>query len=174
MTKHEVGQLCSRVLSIWTLIAAISGLNYPVSLLELSSRSQPGYGAITFVLSLIPSILLFVLCAILWFKTEALGTRVTLSSEIDESAGMSPQILQSIVFSFVGLSLLTSVINNIENIAVLISYRTAGERARLAFLIAEVLVKLALGSWLFWGSKSLRRLGAYILNSVNSAFEKDW
>ncbi|MGA2260710.1 MAG: hypothetical protein ABSH28_04650 [Acidobacteriota bacterium] len=173
MTNREIGRLSCRVLSIYTLTGFIGSLAMPVSMLQ-PVMWRPG-STTTWLLTLVPPLLLLLLGAFLWFGAEALGARMILSSESSEStSGATPQVIQRIAFAVAGILILVGAISSlrlfIQQIAIRISHsRSPMDNLDLTMLGVEVGIRFALGAWLLVPD-SVRLL----VQKAKPLVQKDW
>jgi hypothetical protein len=174
MTKRDVVRLSCKVLSIYTLIAFLASLAFPLSMLQ-PVMWHPG-NTLVWLLSLIPTILLLLLSAYLWFGADALSARIVPGPECSEStSGLTAVVIQRIAFSLVGILVLVGAMSPLRQVIDQIGIRIAriGPRSTdlwLAMLAIEVVIRLALGAWLLLGSENVRRL----LQKAKPLVEKDW
>lgn len=179
MTNREVCRLSCRVLSIYTLTGFIGSLTFPLSMIQPAMwhpESTPAW-----LLLLIPSILFLVLSAFLWFGAEALGARMISGAESSESAsGVTSEVMQRIAFAVAGILIFAGAIGPLVRLIQQISYRiSSGPVPRMddlgiAMLAVEVVIRLALGVWLLFGSERVRRLLQRLLQLAKPLVKKDW
>jgi hypothetical protein len=179
MTNREVGRLSCKVLSICTVIGFIASLTFPISTLQLSMLEPPrGHqGSTSWLLSLIPPILLLVLSACLWFGAEALAAHMISGAESSERASsVTPEVIQRIAFAVAGILIFAGAISPLVRLIQQISYRILNSRVPMmddlgiAMLVVEVMIRLALGVWLLFGAESVSRL----LQLAKPLVKKDW
>jgi hypothetical protein len=176
MKKSEALEVGFKVLSVYAFIQGITGLGIPISLHEsqnlasaLASRQGASIPSTFSVALFLPSVLLFLLGAILWLnakKTEV-GS-LAQESDAGSATGLNPQILQSIIFSALGIFIIIESVAPLANVATTLNvYALARHDNRLFmapfpyFRLIEGLVKLSFGCWLIIGSRSLRRFKSW-------------
>jgi hypothetical protein len=174
MTKRDVVRLSCKVLSIYTLIAFLASLAFPLSMLQ-PGMWHPGNTLVWF-LTLIPAMLLLLLSACLWFGADVFSARMVPDPECSEStSGLTAVVIQRIAFSVAGILVLVGALSPLERVVNEISLRISGVRVpmgilSLVMLAIEVVIRLALGTWLLLGSENVRRL----LEKAKPLVEKDW
>lgn len=172
MTGRSWAALFCKLLAIYVIIELINNLSYYSVLPSLVGRAEAWETAVVTVSILVPSILLAGLGYFLWTRAEYLSARMTGEGPKEEK-GMSPLDAQVIAFTTVGLFVLAMTIPEIFHhmyslYALRDAHTTFEEWANIANLgkMIESVLRLAIGIWLFLGSKnivfflrSLRRAG---------------
>ncbi len=125
MRKQEIGELCCKVLSIYTFIAALSNSQGAfLSLFAFRSSSRPVGGSIapTVVLNpllalFVPFLLLLCLSACLWLYADRIAMRMFPEDEKSAvmSTGPMPETIRRIAFIVAGILILNSAISALTN-----------------------------------------------------------
>jgi hypothetical protein len=174
MKKREVARLSCKVLSIYTLTIFFASLMGPLSLLQ-PPMWRPG-NTLVWLLTLIPAILLLLLTACLWFGADVLSARMVPDPECSEStSGLTAVVIQRIAFSVTGILVLVGALFPLGRVISEIGLRISAVRVPMDILslvmpATEVVIRLALGTWLLLGSENTRRL----LEKVKPLVKKDW
>ena len=166
MNKSEIGELSLKILSICAFIGALNALHLPIAWLQ--TGTQVTDNQMVWILSFIPSVLLFLFSGILWLstKTPKADSQATADSPTNTST-ITPDILLSMAFSVTGIFVLIGTLNLLPNfLSQLIariqgSYR--GDMIRFWLGIAIIVIRLALGCWLLFGTKGMQILKTRLL-----------
>lgn len=173
MHKSEAIEVGFKVLSMYAFMQGITALGIPISLHESAIALQrlPGrMGAESDTFSaavFLPSALLFLFGGLLWLNAK----RIKVSSPDQESTlengtGLTPQILQRIIFSALGIFIVVGSVAPLGNI---VSALNLHDRRVFVlnpvnyYRIAEGLLRLIFGCWLIIGSKGLRKFQSWLL-----------
>jgi len=157
MTKHEIGVLACRVLSIYTIISAVKTIYYIVFLV------QPIEGVSTtwrIFASVVPFVLFATLGILLWVLADHIVVHMLAGTKASDSKVASLDI-QSIAFSTVGLLVLADVIPRISQLIVRLSVKVHNAplqellSARTKVQAAGMVAQLAVGLGLFFGARGL-------------------
>ena len=172
MTNREAGLLGGKLLGLYTLIIALSALQAPISYLylgKINNQSTPTV-LLAFIFAFVPSILLFLFGYYLYFNAGALGTWEDPEKQVSgSSAGMTPQVVQRIAFSVVGLLILDGAIAHWGMVVPNLFFPFQRHDAYFWVHLAEALIQTALGLWLFFGTENFQRitsLGSRFIESL--------
>jgi len=182
MKKSEAIEVGFKVLSMYAFSLGISSLGIPISIHESAItirtlQSRMGSVSDTFsVAAFLPSALLFLFGVLFWLNSKkAKDASSAQESPTESITGLTPQMLQSIIFSALGIlvvsesaaalgnviSFLSVYISNLHNNRVIMSpfpyYR-----------LVEGLGKLIFGGWLIIGSRGLRKFQNWLLENAKS------
>lgn len=172
MTGRSWAVLFCRLLAIYVIIELITSLSYCSILPSLVGRAEAWETAAVTASFLVPTLLLAGLGYFLWTRAEYLSVRVTRESPGEEK-GMSPLDAQVIAYTSVGLFVLAMTIPEIfRHMYSLYTLRDAHmttfeEWANISNLskMIESVFRLAIGLWLFFGSRSI----VFFLRSLRRA-----
>ena len=173
MKKTEIGELSCKILSVYSFIQALGALTLPVAVHQPTMRDHPSM--LFSIATFIPATLLFLFSGLLWLSAKQLEAFSDSGQESPESAsGITPQILQSIAFSVVGILILVGTLSYLVQI---VGQSLHGNPLRDPWFwlrSVETLIRLALGSWLLIGSKGQRKFKLWLLENLRSVVHKDW
>jgi len=173
MKKAEIGELSYKILSIYSFICALGALTFPISVHQPAMRDHPS--TLFSIVSFIPAALLFLFSGLLWLSAEQLEASSDSGRESSESAsGITPEILQSIAFSVVGILILVGTVSYLVQIVGQSLHGNPLRNPWFWLYLVETLIRLALGSWLLIGSKGQRKFKLWLLENLRSVVHKDW
>ena len=156
MTKKEIATLSFKMLSLYAFISAIDKL--PRIFYSMSHNDLRGPGMINFVMAAVPPLLLVICGMLLWFMAPLLAVSIFKSTVSENEPNASFVDIQTIAFSVAGLYVLASALPNlVESVSmyyIIVSHTTEGG-APLGETIIVLMLKIALGFWLFFGSRSI-------------------
>ena len=177
MNKNEALEVGFKFLSIYAFMQGLTVLGIPISLQQsqvalnaLASRQGATIPSSIFsAAAFLPSALLFILGAVLWLSAKRNEVSPTDQESPSESkSGFTPQILQSIIFSALGIWIIMESLTSLANVANALNiYALARHQNRFFmapfpyFRFFEGLIKLIFGCWLIIGSRSLRRFKSW-------------
>jgi len=157
MTKKEIVSLSLKLAGIYCLIMSISYLSFAI----MNVVSAWMKGSLYMLISIIPSVLLLLFGAYLIFSSKLPSKMASSMIEEEKTTSFTFQDIQVLAFSIIGVWLLSSAIPNfIQAIVRIIMYSTS-QRSVSVYLIPQIVaavLKLALGIYLFSGSKGLAKL----------------
>jgi len=190
MKKAEVAALSFKILAVYAFIAALVAVNAPIltgtAFRFMPQKDMPQTSMILPILAYIPSLLLFLFSLILWRSGKKMEARASAQAPSEDASGLTPQILQNIAFSILGICILIDAIPHVCDVGMglvrMIDMKVAVGNggldpwgmASLWMRFAETLIRLAIGIWLVVGSKRLREFKSRLLAGVQSAVKKDW
>lgn len=173
MTKKEIVSLSLKLAGIYCLIMAIAYLNFTVMAVVSSLRGQGFWDMlisitpfVLLLLSFTPFVLLLLFAAYLMFSSK-LPSRIASSMiEEEKTTSFTFQDIQVLAFSIIGVWLLSSAIPTLIQVIVrIILLHSTSQRSfsvfRDSYIISQIVaavLKLALGIYLFSGSKGLAKL----------------
>lgn len=174
MSKREIAVLACKILSIYTIIKAITVLFYFAQSFGFFFRGQQE--AFRFALwligGLLPFVLLIIFGILLWYLSDQLAARMISDTVTSES---NPKIvsthIQAIAFSVIGLFVLAEALPRLTRIIIALSIRPLNMQnqqlihADKIAQIGALFVQLAIGFWLLLGSRRL----VNILKTVREA-----
>jgi hypothetical protein len=173
MNKGEATEVGLKLLSMYAFLEGISALTLPISLREsqIALHSNTTFSPAAFI----PSVLLFLFGIILWLNAETSEASALNDKSIEENiGGLTPQILQRIVFSALGILIVIQSIAPLGNVISAFARYFQDKYVTTSrfpyYRLIEVLVKLIFGSWLIIGSRSLKTFQAWLLSNI----KKDW
>jgi hypothetical protein len=148
-------------------VQALLAFEYPVALLQPGMRDHASLAYR--IASFVPTVMLFLLSAILWLSSGQFAPSPGSGPKSDETpSGITPQILQNIAFSVVGILILVNTVSFSGHI-VLQSLRENPWRDPSYWLnVVDSMIRLALGSWLLFGSEGLRRFKSWLLENAKT------
>lgn len=131
------------------------------------------------IVSFLPAVLLFLFSVFLWLSAKNLESPSQPIADPSAGAlGITPEILQSIAFSFAGILILVGTLSYLPNLIVQLTVKFQGgipeNWLRFWLDLAIAVIRLALGFWLLFGAKGIRALTARFLNSIKPLVQKDW
>ncbi len=162
MNKHETMEVACKILSIYAFIVSLSSLQFPLSI-------RPAFTMLNYsmILLFVPTAGLLLLSVVLWLTANnwLLAGRIAAKSPQtplpENASGITPQLIQSIVFSALGILMVVDSIAPLCGLFALSSaIRTINRNVNwtLSFVpLVQGVVKLGLGLWLLLGSKGLRK-----------------
>ncbi|MHC4213240.1 MAG: hypothetical protein ACYSWP_07715 [Planctomycetota bacterium] len=163
MTKNEIVSLSLKLLGIYCLIIAITHLSYAIQSV-VSLFKQEEFGSI---LILIPFVLLLLLFGLYLIFSDRLPLKMTsLMTQEEKTTSFTFQDIQVLAFSIIGVWLLSSAVPNFFHVIVQIILIRSTSQRPVSFLqnsiyisqIVAVVLKIALGIYLFSGGKGLTQL----------------
>lgn len=169
MTKKEIVSLSVKLAGIYCLITALTHLSYAVPSVIYSSKKEGFwtiFTSITTCLSIllyfIPFVLLLLFGFYLIFSDKLPSKMASLIIQEEKANSFSFHDIQVLAFSIIGVWLLVNTIPSFFRIIVqIIVQRSDSQRSMNAFLIFQLVslvLKLALGIYLFLGGKGLADL----------------
>lgn len=183
MKKSEAIEVGFKVLSMYSFMMGITALGIPISIHEsqitLRTLQRMGAGSDTFSpISYLPAALLLLFGVFLWLKARKseLGM-ATQELTAESGTGLTPQILQRIIFSALGIFIVVesaAPLGNVVSTLNLHDRRVFVVNPIIYYRIVEGLFRLVFGCWLIIGSKGLRKFQSWLLESVKSVGQKDW
>ena len=167
MTRQEVGQLCCKVLGIYTLVAGIAVSEG--AFLSLAVVRQGGI--LARITTFLPAFLLLSFSGYLWLYAEPIAARMfSNEAPAEHASGVTPEILRRIAFVFAGILIVNSALTDLAQ--VIASLLTPQMTVHSAVYLGDAIVRLVLGFWLIFGSQRLRSwFGAKTLQNLT---KKDW
>jgi hypothetical protein len=173
MNKNEAIKVGFKVLSMYAFMQGITALGIPISIYEITIpwqrlQGSMGTGSDTFSAAVfLPSALLFLFGGLLWLSAK----RIKVSSTDQESTaengiGLTPQILQRIIFSALGIFIVVGSVAPLGNIVTALNLhdrRVFVQNPVIYYRIADGLLQLIFGCWLIIGSKGLRKFQSWLL-----------
>ena len=169
MTKSDIFSLALKILGIYTLIIAISSLRmtfYMIFAYFNNHQSAPSMASII-VGSLLPLLLLLLLSYYLIDRSDKLGKLVFPNSQSEKVVvSISTAEVQAIAFSIIGVLVIVWAIPKLFQVVIQISFLklhlkdvfSPGMSQKLIEYSIDVLSRLALGIYLFFGSKGLVKI----------------
>ena len=167
MTKREVASLALKLSGIYAFIVSVSSFRTMMFMIA-SIGDHPGQGLNSTLLAAgygIPLLLLLFLGWYLISASERLSRLIfPQDAAEDKISALSSEDAQTIAFSVVGLLLLTKAVPGLFRVILWISdiysrnLPLAFSKGRLVQEAVVVVVRLALGLYLFLGSKGLSEL----------------
>lgn len=175
MKKAEAVEVGLKVLSLYAFLEGINALAVPISLREsqITIHASTSFPAAAFI----PSALLFVFGIILWLNAKRTeSSSIVEKSAVENAIGLTPRILQGIVFSALGILIITQSLAPLGNLISAISAISAlyflDNHAFISrfpyYRLIEAFAKLIFGIWLIIGSRSLRKFQSWLLENVKS------
>jgi hypothetical protein len=171
MTKREVASLALKLLGIYAFILAISSFHSMMISLAIGAQytGTTSHDSTFFLLAAGSGIPLLLLIFLGWYLIAASErlSKGLFPQEVgeDKISALSSEDAQTIAFSVVGLLLLTKAVPNLFRVMLRISsalqYKTLSATVIKTGIIQSsvvVVVQLALGLYLFLGSKGLSGL----------------
>ncbi len=173
MTKKEIVSLSLKLAGIYCLIMSISYLSFALMTIVPALRRQGFWDMlisitpfVSLLLSITPSLLLLLFGAYLMFSSKLPSRMASSIIQEEKATSFTFQDIQVLAFSIIGVWLLASAIPAFfRPVIQIIVQRSASQRPVSVFqngyfisqIVAAVL-KLALGIYLFSGSKGLAKL----------------
>ena len=185
MTIHEIARLGCKLLSIYAIINALNSLPRFGSGLAYYLQRQPGEEirgisyAIILIGGIIPFILFIMFGLLLWFMADTLSVRMAKDMEASPlGTKVVVDDVASLAFFVVGLIILAHMIPDVAQLSIILLYKAQmyaeipsqlrGQRlltAETMGLIGSLIIQLALGLWLIFGSGTLIRFFKNIRNT---------
>jgi hypothetical protein len=166
MNKSEIGELSLKILSICAFILALDALQLPIAWMQ--TGIQAPNNQTVWILSFVPAVLLFLFSGILWLSAKPIKPNSKVTPDPATNAPtIAPNILVSMAFSVTGIFVLIGTLNLLPNILNQLiakihgSYR--GDLVRFWLGIIVIAMRVALGSWLLFGGKSLQAVKKRLL-----------
>ncbi len=179
MEKSEALEVGFKVVSLYAFLQGISALSLPISMHEntVAFRAlQDKMGSVSgtfFAAAFLPSASLFSFGILLWLnskRTKVSSTEPAQELLAEHANSLSPQMLQSIIFSALGILIVVEsvapIVNSISALSVFLQ-NLHDNRVIMSpfpyYRLIEGLVKLFFGCWLIIGSKGLNRFKYWLL-----------
>jgi len=158
MTKKEIVSLSLKLAGIYCLILSISYLSFAI----MSAVSAWRQGFLYMLISIIPSVLLLLFGAYLIFSNKLPSIMASSMIQEEKKTSFTFQDIQVLAFSIIGVWLISSAIPTFIQAILQITVLYSGSQQSvpvysISQIVASVL-KLALGIYLFSGSKGLAKL----------------
>jgi hypothetical protein len=151
MTKKEIVSLSLKLAGIYCILMA---LTYS-SIAMISIFSYRGQSFLVTLFSLMPFILFLASGIYLIFSTKIDAKLIPSIDQESKPSSLSSHEIQSLAFSIIGVFVLVNAIPDFIQIIITV---TSGINVSYLSHIVAVLIKLALGIYLFLGSKGLSGL----------------
>jgi hypothetical protein len=168
MTKKEIVSLSLKLAGIYCLIMAITHLNFTI--MSVVSSLREGFWSmlisitpfILLLLSITPFVLLLLFGAYLILSNKLPSKMVSSMIEEEKTTSFTFQDIQVLAFSIIGVWLISSAIPTFIQAIVRITllYSSSQQSVSVYFIpqILAAVLKLALGIYLFSGSRGLAKL----------------
>lgn len=180
MSGKDIAILSCKILAVCSVINAAKALNYLMMLNELfHGNVRPGAVIPILISSMMPFILLLALGLVLWLKAGRIAAYMLPDrEEALERAALSIEDVQSTAFSVIGILVLAGAIpqmvQTVSSIVIMhnLQYDSKNQwfYAHDIVRIAELVVQLIIGIWLFFGSRGIvglyRRMREAGLNKI--------
>jgi len=175
MKKQEIGELCCKIFSMYTFIAAVSDSEGALlSLVAFQTAARRAVAPFPCVVVFFPSVLLCCLSACFWLYAEDIARRMF--PDKDEPAGTSSSLpsnsdaLKRIALAIAGILILNSAVSSLINpissiLAVPRQFTIYSKTDSVAAVI-----RIVLGTWLILGTRRLHSLA----NRLRNLTKKDW
>ncbi|RKY56513.1 MAG: hypothetical protein DRP89_01215 [Candidatus Neomarinimicrobiota bacterium] len=166
MTKNDIFSLALKILGIYALIVAITTIRFSLSMI-LSCISSPQYSPgllSTIIASLIPLLLLLTLSYFLIKMSEKLSELLIPNGNVERiKTSLSTKEIYYIAFSIIGVFVIVTALPKLFQVITQFSYFkihkgdafSARIGQRLIESSVDVIVRFALGFYLFFGGKGL-------------------
>ena len=158
MTKKEIVSLSLKLAGIYCLIMSISYLSFAI----MNVVSAWMKGSLYMLISIIPSVLLLLFGAYLIFSSKLPSKMASSMIEEEKTTSFTFQDIQVLAFSIIGVWLLSIAIPTfIQAILQITVLYSGSQRSVPVYSISQIVasvLKLALGIYLFSGSKGLAKL----------------
>jgi hypothetical protein len=119
--------------------------------------------------------MLLLFSALLWFFARRIAANsVSEPEDTGGSPGITPQLLQSIGFSIVGILILVDTLGYLGSLVSDSLGRNPVTNLFFWIHLVITVARLAIGAWLILGSDRLRILGTRMRDSLDGAIHKDW
>ncbi len=169
MTKKEIVSLSLKLAGIYCLIMAIAYLNFTVMAVVSSLRGQGFWDMlisitpfVLLLLSITPFVLLLLFGVYLIFSSKLPSKMASSMIEEEKTTCFTFQDIQVLAFSIIGVWLLSSAIPTfIQAIVRITVLHSSSQRSVYVYIIPQIVapvLKLALGIYLFSGSRGLAKL----------------
>ncbi len=169
MTKKEIVSLSLKLAGIYCLIMAISHLNFAIMSAVSVLRRQGFWDMLISItpfalllLSFTPVVLLLLFGAYLIFSSKLPSKIASSMIEEEKTTSFTFQDIQVLAFSIIGVWLLSSAIPTfIQTIVRITVLYSSSQQSVPVYFISQIVasvLKLALGIYLFSGSKGLAKL----------------
>ncbi len=163
MTKKEIISLSLKLAGIYCLIMAISHFCYAIPSLVILGRR--GFWSMLLLLSLTPFVLLLLFGAYLIFSSKLPSKMASSMIQEEKTTCFTFQDIQVLAFSIIGVWLISCAIPYFIYATVRIVEHSTSQQSVPVFrdsnIISQIVtavLKLALGIYLFSGSKGLAKL----------------
>ncbi len=173
MTKKEIVSLSLKLAGIYCLIMAITHLNFAIMYAASALRGQSFWSMLISItpfllllLSFTPVVLLLLFGAYLIFSNKLPSKMASSMIEEEKTTCFTFQDIQVLAFSIIGVWLLSSTIPTFIQVIVRITVLYSASQQsvpvfRNSYIISQIVaavLKLALGIYLFSGSRGLAKL----------------
>ncbi len=169
MTKKEIVSLSLKLAGIYYLIMAIAYLNFTIMAVVSSLRGQGFWDMlisitpfVLLLLSITPFVLLILFGAYLIFSNKLPSKMASSMIEEEKTTCFTFQDIQVLAFSIIGVWLLSSAIPSfIQAIFRITVLYPSSQQSVPVYTISQIVaavLKLALGIYLFSGSRGLAKL----------------
>ena len=158
MTKKEIVSLSLKLAGIYCLILSISYFGFAI----MNAVSSWRQGFLYMLISITPSVLLLLFGAYLIFSNKLPSKIASSMIQEEKTTSFTFQDIQVLAFSIIGVWLISSAIPTFIQAILQITVLYSGSQQSvpvysISQIVASVL-KLALGIYLFSGSKGLAKL----------------
>jgi len=158
MTKKEIVSLSLKLVGIYCLILSISYFGFAI----MSAVSSWRQGFLYMLISITPSVLLLLFGAYLIFSNKLPSIMASSMIQEEKTTSFTFQDIQVLAFSIIGVWLLSIAIPTfIQAILQITVLYSGSQRSFPVYFISQIVasvLKLALGIYLFSGSKGLAKL----------------
>jgi len=158
MTKKEIVSLSLKLAGIYCLILSISYFGFAI----MNAVSAWRQGFLYMLISITPSVLLLLFGAYLIFSNKLPSIMASSMIQEEKTTSFTFQDIQVLAFSIIGVWLLSSAIPNFIQAILQITVLYSGSQQSVpVYFISQIVasvLKLALGIYLFSGSKGLAKL----------------
>ena len=158
MTKKEIVSLSLKLVGIYCLILSISYFGFAI----MSAVSSWRQGFLYMLISITPSVLLLLFGAYLIFSNKLPSIMASSMIQEEKTTSFTFQDIQVLAFSIIGVWLLSIAIPTfIQAILQITVLYSGSQRSVPVYSISQIVasvLKLALGIYLFSGSKGLAKL----------------
>ena len=158
MTKKEIVSLSLKLAGIYCLILSISYFGFAI----MSAVSSWRQGFLYMLISITPSVLLLLFGAYLIFSNKLPSIMASSMTQEEKTTSFTFQDIQVLAFSIIGVWLLSIAIPTfIQAILQITVLYSGSQRSVPVYSISQIVasvLKLALGIYLFSGSKGLAKL----------------
>ena len=166
MTKSDIFSLALKILGIYAIIVAISTLRFSLSMI-FAYVTNPQYSpSLVSIIagSLLPLLLLLILSYYLIKRSDKLGKTIFPNSQSEKVlVSLSSVEIQAIAFSIIGVLVIVWALPKLFEIVTQLSYSKIHQGdvfsvrmgQKLIEYSVDVVIRLALGIYLFIGSKGL-------------------
>jgi len=156
MTKREIFAVASKILGIYLLVRGLElfAMNFPFAITVL----HQGFEGIWYLLVGLASLSLYLggaFCLITWADSIAAGLSGK-EEDPEVKAVVEKDSLQQIAFSAVGVFIIAAALPRISQTVANLSVQWSEiERLRIWAAIVGIVLQMAIGIYLFFGSKGL-------------------